>query len=296
MRSTRIAASKLMLILGALAAISLGPGCQSSEPRLANPPSTTEARSRTLQQLMTRLENNQKSFRTMTARCNVLLQSPLLPSHANRLELSGELQLLKPRKIRLVLRRMGRVAIRLVGDGENYQVDMPLFNDSYGGHYGDSISGSAKRIHFMPDDLVDALDLQGLFWGKPQMLKAYPRRWEITPGNINSPVIYPPVWHIDSFDITRDPNIGARIESSVLLDRRNEQILRIDKFHNNGDLRVRMWHRNPSLVRGQDSSVRLPGGLIIWYPSPLEGTVINIRFSNRKVNVPVPEERFILGG
>jgi hypothetical protein len=34
---------------------------------------------------------------------------------------------------------------------------------------------------------------------------------------------------------------------------------------------------------------------MIWYPSPLEGTIIRIRFTRRQVNVPIDEETFVVG-
>jgi hypothetical protein len=245
---------------------------------------------------MSGIEDNQDSFRSLRARCEAVIRSPLL-RRPQQLQMAGELKLLKPRKIHLVLRRAGQIAVRLVGDGKHYQVSMPIFRGSYSGSYGDPIEGNTKRIHFMPDDLTDALDMRGLFWGKPQVLKAYPNCWDLNVGSLASPETYPPVWLIDSLDISTDPETQIRVDNSVLLDRQNEQIRRIDKFRRDGSLRVRMWHLNPGLIQDRKGqTVRLPGGLLLLYPAPLEGTVIRLRFTRRELNVPIPEETFLLSG
>lgn len=271
-------------------------GCGSTERQeMGTPPTTADAKERTLEALMSRIEKNQDSYRSFRARCEAVVKSPLM-HRPEKLQLTGELELLKPRKVRLVLRRAGHVAIRVVGDGKHYEVSMPIFHDSYSGAYGDPLRESGSRIHLMPDDLADALDLRGLFWQKPQVLKAYPACWDLTAGSLSAPVIYPPVWSIDSLDIAGGRQTRLQAQNSVLVDRRTEQIRRIDKFRGDGSLRVRIWHLNPGLVQGKDGqTVRVPGGLMIWYPSPLEGTIIRIRFTRRQVNVPIDKETFVLG-
>lgn len=292
MRRTKTALLHLVCIVGAACLA----GCGAAQRELMEtPPSPSDAQSRTLKGLMSRIENNQDSFRSFRAKCEAVIRSPLM-HRPEQLDLTGELTLLKPQRIHLVLRRGGRVVIRLVGNGKHYQVNMPAFKDTYGGEYGDPVEESDNRIHLMPDDVVDALDMRGLFWGRPQVLKAFPRRWDLVAGSLSAPVVAPPVWTIDSLEISQDPETQVRVQNSVLVDRRTEQIRRIDKFRPDGSLRVRMWHLNPGLVQDQDGeTVRMPGGLMIWYPSPLEGTIIRLRFTRREVNVPIDQEMFQLG-
>lgn len=292
MRRTKTALLHLVCIVGALGLA----GCGSAQRELMEtPPSPSDAQSRTLNGLMSRIENNQDSFRSFRTKCEAVIRSPLM-HRPEQLDLTGELTLLKPQRIHLVLRRAGRVVIRLVGNGKQYQVNMPVFRDTYSGEYGDPIGEDEDRIHMMPDDLVDALDMRGLFWGRPQVLRAFPARWDLMAGSLSAPVVTPPVWSIDSLEITQDPETQVRVQNSVLIDRRTEQIRRIDKFRRDGSLRVRMWHLNPGLVQDQDGdAVRMPGGLMIWYPSPLEGTIIRLRFTRREVNVPIDQEMFRLG-
>ncbi|MFP4176877.1 MAG: hypothetical protein ACLFT2_06580, partial [Candidatus Brocadiia bacterium] len=155
-------------------------GCGSSRQQrsdMGDAPTTTQGRERSLEQLTGRIKGNQENLTSFTADCDVLIRSPLLPSGMKELRLSGDIKLVKPQKIRLVLRRPGKTAIALMGDGEKYRVKMPLFDLSYGGEYGDDISGADDKLHFMPDDLADAIDIQALLSDRPKVLRAYPRRW-----------------------------------------------------------------------------------------------------------------------
>ncbi|MFW6457762.1 MAG: hypothetical protein ACOC0A_05645, partial [Planctomycetota bacterium] len=165
-------------------------GCNGSDKQIEQPPTTSRGESKNLKQLSRDIEDNQEEFASLKADCKVLIKSPLLPRRRPQLELEGELKVLKPRKVYLKLYKTGQTAIRLVGDGKKYQVGLPIFDDAYGGEYDSSITSSSDQLHFMPDDLVDALDVQSLLHGRPQVLKSYPQRWDIAPGSIRSPVTY----------------------------------------------------------------------------------------------------------
>lgn len=278
-------------------------GCESAPTPAPEPMGMPQQRSRatgqtkSLEEIRRNILENQKEFASLVAECRIKIRSPLLPERMSGLTFRGELKLLKPRKIHFVIYHGGQMAMRLVGNGKQYKVEQPIFGDTYGGKYDSGITSGQDRLHFMPDDLVDGLDLRSLFYGRPQVLESYPQRWDIAPGSLRSPVQYPPVWVIDSLNISPPPNAQPQIDNSVMVDRRNERIRRIDKFREDGSLRVRIWHLNTIPVRGSEGgSVDLPRNIFLWYPPPLEGTMINIRFEKYKVNVPVEKSTFNLGG
>ena len=185
------------------------------------------------------------------------------------------------------------------GDGENYKVQMPVFADStpYGGRYGESVTMSPNRVHFLPEDVADALDLEDLFTGKGQVLRAYPAGWDLFQGSFETPPILDlATWHIDSVVTTELPHPAIRVVNSLTIDRRTEQILRLDKFRLwDGSLRTRIWYANHRPVKaGPNLNVEVPGEIMFWYPEPLEGTVIRMRLNRVKLNMEIPPERFAL--
>ncbi len=282
-------------VLGGLSLLLAAGGCAGGPAELREPPSTGEVQEKSLAELKERLISNDAAFLTLTADCQAAITSPLL-RQPPQLNISGKLMLEKPGKIRLKLSGPGQTYIELVGNGEEYVVRMPIFrNLPYSGKYDEPIKPVADRIHFMPDDLAQALNMMSLLEGKTQVLKAYPRRWDIVAGDIQNPVVYPPTWTIDSIVAAGEPEVGLKVLNSILIDRTTEEVLRLDKFRWDGSLRTRIWYSEPTTARKPDGEpVRVPGELLIWYPYPLEGTLIRLRLTNHKVHVPVPADAFDL--
>ena len=273
-------------------------GCRGGPAGWRMPPSGGELPEVSLDALQGKIISNASKFRSLVAECNVVMRSDLLPSE-QQIVMSGSIQLVKPKKVHLLLKYEGRLAIELVGDGTNYNVRTPIFANSlpYGGKYGDPVRPLSNRIHFLPEDLADALDLNDLFVGKLQVLRGYPEGFDLLEGGFDSrPVAQPPVWHIDSVAGTDEPRPAVKVLNSVAIDRRTEQIIRLDKFRWNGSLRTRIWYSNARPVRTATGAiVEVPSELMIWYPRPLQHTMIRLRLERIRLDVSVPEERFTLG-
>ena len=287
----RTAIPRMSLALAGLSLLMAAAGCTHA-PEM-QPPPAGQLQEKSLSELKSGLLGNDAAFRTLEADCRAVLVSPLI-RQPSRLETSGKLYLSKPGKVRLTLGGPGKTYLELVGDGTSYVVRMPaLSNMTYSGRYGDGIEYNLNRIHFMPDDLADAFDLNSLLGGKSLVLRAYPARWEFVAGETQLAPVAAPVWAIDAIlaDEKREPPVS--VHSSILIDRTTEQLLRLDKFHWDGSLRTRVWYVSMGVTRGPDKNpVRVPGELVIWYPPPLENTFIRLALHNRKINVPIPEDTF----
>jgi len=269
-------------------------GCRGTMT-VQQPPTMGAGQVRSLAELKAGLLANDAAFRSLSAEVDAVLRSPIL-KRPPQLEMHGKLYLEKPRKIYLRLGGPGKTYMTLVGDGEHYVVEMPIFgNVQYEGSYGEPIAHVPDRIHLMPDDLADALDLVSLVAGKALVLRAYPYRWEFVVAGRQQDVMRP-VWCIDAIlaDERREPKVA--VLSSLLVDRSTEELVRLDKFHWDGTLRVRVWYQSRRVLRGADGNpVRVPSELILWYPPPLEGTIVRLRLRNIKINRPVPADAFRLG-
>lgn len=299
----RICYKALSLISMAITLL-VATGCSLNEINVERPPSTGISRQKTLDELKERIISNSRSFATLTAKVDVALRSEFLQSPP-QLNLSGKLALKREigedgvpqTKIYLYLERLGSKRLELVGDGRSYVVDMPIFDDRYSGEYGEPISRRRNRIHFMPDDLASAFVITDLFSQSSQVLKGYPARWDLIAGNPQNPMVVPPIWVIDSIRVGGETEPRAWVDSSLVLDRDTEEILRLDRFRTDGSLRTSIWYLNPGVIRGpDDETVRVPGELLMWYPPPLESTVIRIRLKERRVNVPVSDDTFRIEG
>ena len=283
----------LMLALGGLGVL-MAAGCAPTLD-VQEPPAAAQLQQRSLSELKAGLLTNDAAFRTLEADCRAVLVSPFI-RRPSRLEMSGKLYLSKPGQVRLTLGGPGKTYVELVGDGQSYVVRMPALGDlAYGGRYGDPIEYAVNRIHFMPDDLADAFDFNSLLSGKSLVSRAYPPRWESVTTEAQEPPVSPAAWVIDAIVVDERQQPPVSVCSSVLIDRTTEQLRRLDKFHWDGSLRTRIWYKSFGVTRGPDGNpVRVPGELVIWYPPPLEGTIIGLALRNQKINVPIPEGTFNL--
>ncbi len=220
---------------------------------------------------------NAMAFSTLRADCEAIIANPRIRREGKFVHIAdGRLLLVKPKKIKLVLKGGGETYIELVGDGERYKVRMPIFGSRpYGGAYGDPIGRDRDRLHFMPDDLADALDLHDIFDHKIQMLR-----------NLRSH------WLIDSIEVPEDLADQLRVVNSVRLTKTTGAIDGLDKY-TEGILRVSVAFTNWRLVAGPgDDVATIPGEIVIMYP--VENTLITLRLSDIQIDVPIPEEEFSL--
>ena len=227
--------------------------------------------------LIQHVVENAKKFGTLTADCEAVIMSPLM-SRRKRVRMSGELYLKKPGKIHLRLYGGGKLYVELQGNGEAYRVNMPLFdNTRYSGKYGDPIRYQPGRLHFMPDDVVDCLSRANWFGGKIQVLRALKK---------------PAEWQIDNLKLQEGATPSLTIESSIQINRRNQQVVEYTKFANDASVRLDAWFRNVQLVQTGERSVRIPS--VIWLRYPMEGTWIGLQLSGINLNVEIKPEHFVL--
>jgi hypothetical protein len=280
--------------LAVAAAVAVATGCKQGD--VLPPPPTLGAQDKSLEALKQRIIMNSAGFLTFRADCEVALRSPLVKS-VTQVNMNGKMFLSRPRKIYVDLWDAGALYMKLVGDGSAYKVQMPVFRLEYAGRYDEAVQPTAGRVHFLPDDLADALDPAMLFNNRTQVLRAYPRRWDLLPGAGETPIIFPATWAIDSIAAPLGGGSAIVTLNSIELDRASEDIVRIDKFRPDGSLRTRIWILKRGLAYDEaNRSVQVPTEMLIWYPWPLEGTIVRLRLTNMKINVPEPENLFKLSG
>jgi len=281
----------LLMTVGALAGgLLLTAACQQMQ--VDRPPNTAGVQDKDLPSLKKQLIANSSAFYSLRADCEALLRTPLVTSPPE-LRMRGELLIAKPRKIYLKLSDAGMVFIKLIGNGKEYVVKMPIYSQECSGEYDEPLMPVSGRVHFLPDDMADAMDVGPVLASKIQVLKSYPRRWEILPGAEDKPIVYPATWAIDSTVLTKAPESAVKVANSIIIDRTTEQVLQLDKFRPDGSLRTRIWMLKAGIARSSgEVSARVPEELLIWYPHPLEGTIIRLRLTGVKLNVKVPEDAF----
>ena len=246
---------------------------------------------------------NSASIVTLTADVRAVIASRAMSP--SQLAVEGKLAIMKHGKVVLTLGRMGSPAIKLTGDGLNYETRMPMLSNlTYGGHYGQPLDTSGRRVSFVAEDVADALDMSLLFQGTRQVLRTYPQLW---PVHLRDPAEAKRERSVAFLDCVLD--IGEtdpviKVISSIAMDTRNGRVIALDKFRGDGSLRRRTWFRRWTPVTGPDMSsddpvnervtVDVPCDIIIHYPSPLEGTVVRMKLSKIVLNPPVNEQVFEL--
>jgi len=166
-----------------------------------------------------------------------------------------------------------QVLLQLVGDGNSYYVDMPVFGQNYSGTYGTPLKQGYGRIHFMPDDVIAALDLTNLFYGKAQMVKH---------GAVIS--------QIESLELVTGPNSRLRPINSVTVDRRSKRLLFMELYDPDGSSRVQIMFGALTPIKGPRGPVEIPHRIEFFYP--WEQTHVLLGLSDVRVDVEIPPGTF----
>ncbi len=274
-------------------------GCQTGTPtEIMVGPDRSQPEQIDVHMLKRRVLNNSTKLKSLRADVEMAMVSPLL-RQPPQLSLSGRLAVKK-----FTDGRENKAAVRIhlshrngditfIGNGEYYQVDMPLLNMSYEGHYDDVLEPRENRIHFTPAEIANVFNLEGLLLHRPQTLKAYPAHWAHSAIGEDRPPEFPPQWVLDTIKIEDGDDPFPWIHNSIVIDSRNENLMRIDTFRPQGTLLTRTWLLDERVIRTPDrETVRIPSEIMIWYPPPLEGTVIRLRLSNFTINEELDEALF----
>ncbi len=235
------------------------------------------------------LAANSLAIEDIKADIDVAIVSPFL-QRPPQLELNGRLAIMKMEQdgvpvaaVRVDIRHQRESAIDLKGDGEHYEVDMPIMNLHYTGRYGDVLSRVEDRIHFTPVEIANVFNVEGLLTDRIQTLRAYPAHWDFSAIGETDPVELPPRWAINSVE-RGDADTYPWVNNSLILDEQ-EQLSIIDNFRPDGTLKTRIWILDQRIVRTEQREATLvPAEFMIWYPPPLEGTVIRVRLSRVEIN------------
>lgn len=259
----------------ALAAAPLmwGTGGCSSTPQIA-PAVPMPNNLLKLPEVMEFIRSNAAPWHTLDADCSVIIRSPQLNVKGNQVAfVRGRLQIEKPGKIKLEAVR-GQLRISLVGDGEQYRVDLPAFNDGYKGKYGDPLPTQPRRILMMPDDVVTAWDWPRLFVGKVPVLRNLPA------GSI-----------IDLLELVSQPEPSVLASSEIAFDRRERRITSAEKYSPDGAVRAQILVMAVDTVEGADKQpVRVPRVVRITYPT--SWTAIQISLRHIKLDEEFPDGTF----
>jgi hypothetical protein len=224
--------------------------------------------------LMTSVRTNASPWTSLDADCSLIIVSPQINTPTRQVSFAhAHLQIEKPGKIRLEAEE-GQRRITLVGDGSQYRVDLPVFNDGYQGSYGDPLPVQPSRILFMPDDLVTAWDWAGLFVNKVPVLKNLPG------GAV-----------LDLLSMVEQPTPDLKASSTIVYNRAQQRITSAIRYSSDGAERSEISAVAVSTIEGPDKQpVRVPQRVRLTYPVTF--TAIEIYLRNIKVNVQFPKGTF----
>ncbi|MCK4283111.1 MAG: hypothetical protein KAX44_02250 [Candidatus Brocadiae bacterium] len=255
----RHGASRLVWSLVTVSLLWGASGCRAPRPAPSVAP-VVVVEKRGLDLLKSGIKLNGAGWTSLDATCDVTIHNPAIPSIDNQLVFErGYFSFQKPGKVNLTVPMARGGGLKLVGDGSAYRVE--IAGEAYRGAYGDSLSPAFRRIHFMPDDIADALDPSGLFWDRAQLL---------TQGAVRS--------QIHSVELIEEPEPWFRMTSTITIDRRREQNLIITKYDRDGSIRVHITYRTVQALTGlDDEPVEIPTTIELIYPEDPTGIRIELR-------------------
>jgi len=265
----------LALLPAAMALI----GCRSEPERVALPRPQMMAR-RSKDYWRSVFIKEAASWATLEADCDVSIYSPQIPGVSQAVHLTGGLLVVqKPNQVYLRVPASGRLRLLLVGDGQAYRADIPVFGDAYAGTYDDPVIPQAGRIHIMPADIAHAFCPYELLVNRILVLTEWER-----------------VSKISALTFIEEEEIESEVKmaSTITLDRGTEMVAAIEKFGPDGGLRAGIsFPRRTAVTVSEDRSVRVPTQVLLDYPG--ERTRVMLSLDKVKLNVRPDQSIFLLG-
>jgi len=283
---SRLRGARTLLCVAALVALTGALWGCADEPHIAQPPPRMPAPP-DLGAIIDRIGRNASRWRTMDAKCRVTVSSAYLRGQGGQItRRGGRLRLQKPGKIMLRVPERGEVAFELVGDGERYEINMPVFGESYSARYGSPLPEGQLRIMFMPDDLVDALDYTNLIrgWGKDK-----------------APVVRQlgRLCVVDSLVWVREPEPAIYVGSSLTIEPRSNNVMLYRKYRPDGSLRTEIRYPRWDLFEAAEgegdrqTAARLP--VSVWLAYPAGQTLIAVTLQDVTLNESLDPAQFQVG-
>jgi len=232
----------LLMAMGVMMGVS---GCRSSDEKLIelSPPMVEQALS--LSSIKALVSERARRWVTLKADCELVIRDARIQLPGNQaLFRNGKLFIRKTDRggqIHLTCPGPRGTGIEMVGDGRSYAVNMSALRTQYSGRYGDTPPGRQEGIFIMPDDIVDAFDLTGVFAGK-MLTYAQGPMFSTVHGMV-------PVTAAGTDAVT-----GIRMVNSVTVDRRGGRVRAYDKYNPDGTLRVSMRIAGYKPFRASDNT------------------------------------------
>ncbi|MFO8008923.1 MAG: hypothetical protein R6V05_14440 [Candidatus Brocadiia bacterium] len=247
-------AVSLLVLAFALAGCAADDQIAPPQRRLSEPPE--------MDQLVSRVLSQAAGWKTLTARCDVIVRSNRIRARGGQVDLRrGKLYMEKPGKINLTVPAKGQHRVRLVGDGKRYLVDMPVFGVRFTGRYGDPLPKEGTSVAVAPDDLVDAFDPVYVLLGKVQV----PRQQGVT-------------LCVDSLRTVREPEPKVLPGYTLMFSWQEAKLIAMWKYRADGSIRVETRFARREPFENQDGEgVVVPTRLWLGYLQGPTALVLRLR-------------------
>lgn len=229
------------------------------------------------------LESNASRWTNLSATCDIGISNPQIPAEEHTVTVGdGSLVFSKPGSIRITVPDSEQAAVKMVGDGKTYRVDMPLFSSassSYSGNYSDPATSQQGRISFLPPEVATALEPTSLLPDYAAMLT----QLESYSG-------------LYSLAFVTAPAPAVKATSLIVIDRRTERPASVEKYNfQDGSLRARIIYLGFDTlpVAGADAVV-VPTLFRIVYPE--EQTTVQILLRDVQLNGRINPAQFKVPG
>jgi hypothetical protein len=234
---------------------------------------------RDLQYTRAVLKDNARPWATLDATCSVVIFNPRIPLPGNQLPVgSGRLVFEKPDKVRLVAPDSEKATVRLIGDGNAFYVDIPVFRCTYHGRYTDPVQVDPARLVFLPPDVADALEPANLLVDRAQTLTQVEQHSRVC-----------------SLEFVTQPEPAIRTTSLVVINRATDRLASVEKYNQDGSIRARVLYRAfQSVMTGQQEVVQVPSAFDLTYPE--DQTTIRIELRGIVLNSKLSPELFKVEG
>lgn len=262
-----------LLPLVLLAALVVAGGCRSEQPIRAAVPMESDLTE--LAALKEYIQSGARQWSTLEAQVSLVIRTPQIQTTNNQVQFAnGVLRIRKPGMIFLEVPEGEEVRVRLIGDGDKYRAELPVFRDSYTGVYGEPLETGPRRILIRPDDIVKAWDWSGWFAGKAQLIKYMPN-----------------FTYVDSVAFIEEPEPRFYPVNTVTFGRQQGRVLMMDRFEPDGAQRVQVRFGQFETVPGREKEpVQIPTMVYMQYPRTRVSLVI--RLAEPKLDVALPPGTF----